>query len=562
MTEPAVFTNDLRLPLHPYLRAILIVAAYVAAHIVLDRLSYIAPVAPFAITPWNPTSGLSIAFLLIYGLRYWPALPLAALAAEIVLRSLPETMTYTVLNVAVGAGGYVAAAVLLRMKLPGGAILTRRHLGWLVLAATVFALPVAASHVATLTLSGMLPAADFAANLAVFWVGDVIGIVITTPVLLLAHGAITGGWRPVRLAPGRAREMALQAAILGAVLAAVFGLPYVDEARFFYLLFIPLIWISVRQGFVGAVAAIVCIQLTLVVWAYVLDKGAIPVAELQALMLALAITGFFLGMAISEHRDALNALHAREEELQSALRAAAATEMYSALAHELHQPLAAASHFAWAGRKLLDTPGHDVAELRDVLEKTLSEARRAGAVTQRLRDLYLGEVSRREPVDVNAILDEAVRSLQARCVRHGVILRAAGPDAAVVLADAVQVAMVARNVIANAVDAIVGAGAGWPAARRVIAVEVVRAEGMAIVTVDDGGPGLAAGFEDRVFAAFATTKERGLGLGLAISRSIVEAHGGRIWLGPSRLGGACFCFSLPFENHGSHGRSSHNIHHR
>ncbi len=518
------------------LPAAVVVAGYVVAHLALDWVSYVAPVAPFAITPWNPTAGLAIAFFLIFGLRYWPALALASMVAEAVVRGLPEAAVMTFLNAVVGAGGYGLAAALLRTKLEGPSIRMRRHFGWLVVTAVTFALPVTASHVAALTVSGLLPARDFAATLGVFWVGDVIGIVITTPALLLGYAWISGGavWsRP-------SRETLLQTAALAGLLWAVFGLPFIDETRFFYLLFIPLIWIALRRGFAGAVAATLSIQLTLVVWAYILEIGAIPVAELQALMLTLAVTGLFLGMTVSEHRDALQALQTREDELQTALRLAAAAEMYSALAHELHQPLAAASHFAWAGRKILEFPEFDRAELKMVLEKALAESRRAGAVTQKLRDLYLGEAPRHEPLDLHSVVHDALSSLAARCARENVMVSVAPGEPAVVPGDAVQLAMVVRNILANAVDAVAGR-----AEMRMIAVAVEIEGNRVVVAIEDNGPGIAPDLEGRVFAAFATTKERGLGLGLAISRSIVEAHGGRIWLRPSRLGGAGFCFSLP-----------------
>lgn len=519
---------------------VVLAAGYVLAHLALDWISYVAPVAPFAITPWNPTAGLAIAFLLVFGLRYWPLLAVATMVAEAVVRGLPETAAMTLLNAAVGAAGYGLAAALLRAKLETPSIHMRRHFGWLVATAVTFALPVTASHVATLTVAGLLPAQEFTATLGVFWVGDVIGIVITTPALLLGYDLISrrvsGGVRWAR----PSRETLLQAAALAGLLWAVFGLPFIDETRFFYLLFIPLIWIALRRGFAGAVAATLCIQLTLVVWAYILDIGAIPVAELQALMLTLAVTGLFLGLAVSEHRDALQALQRREDELQTALRLAAATEMYSALAHELHQPLAAASHFAWAGRKILEFPEFDKAELKSVLEKALAEARRAGAVTQKLRDLYLGEAPRHEPLDLYSVIHEALSSLAARCAREKVMVAVAPGEPLVVPGDAVQLAMVVRNILGNAVDAVSGQEGA-----RLIEVSVGIAEGKAVIVIEDSGPGIAPGLEGRVFAAFATTKERGLGLGLAISRSIVEAHGGRIWLRPSRLGGAGFCFSLP-----------------
>jgi signal transduction histidine kinase len=265
-------------------------------------------------------------------------------------------------------------------------------------------------------------------------------------------------------------------------------------------------------------------------------------------MLAVAVAGQFLGMAVTERRDALAVLQEREEQLQEALRLASASEMYSAIAHELNQPLAAVSHFAWAGRKILDKSPMDKNQLGNLLDSVLMEARRAGAVTQRLRDLYLGGVVHAEMVDLNALIHSAISDLSARLSRRSVALDLSLPDRPVEIAvDPLQITAVLHNIVSNGIEALTGERPSVTRTARKMVLSVKTEKDVVIVAIDDNGPGIAEDMQDRVFGAFATDKINGLGLGLAICRSIIEAHGGRIWAESSRLGGARFCFSLPLK---------------
>jgi signal transduction histidine kinase len=539
MIEAVARTKKLGAGQLPYLA----IALYVVAYIILDRVSYVAPVRPFNITPWTPQPGLSIAFLVIIGLRYWPMLLVSAVLAEFLVRFFPAPVAYEFLNALVMAAGYATIAFLLKRRLRGRAHLqTLRDLAWFVGCTIALSLPVAATYVAVLTFARLLPTADFVFNTTMFWMGDVIGVIITTPALLIAWQFVRSRVKKLNLT----REVILQACALFLTAWIVFGLPDTDQFKFFYLLFVPLIWIAVRDGFVGAIICIVCIQLALISWAYLRDEQSVTVLELQGLMLALAIAGQFLGMAVTESRAAQSALLEREEELQQALRLAAASEMYTAIAHELNQPLAATSHFAWASRKIAENAGITNPDLLETLDSAIGEAHRAGAVTQRLRDLYLGGMVHRESADVNDLIKTAVTSVAARLSRHGISLRTDLPEVPVFLnIDPIQITAVLHNLVSNAIEALTSDLAGDRPDHLEIAVAVVNGSDMTIVAVDDNGPGIAADMVDRVFAAFASDKATGLGLGLAICRTIVEAHGGRIWIETSRLGGARFCFSLP-----------------
>jgi two-component system, LuxR family, sensor kinase FixL len=245
-------------------------------------------------------------------------------------------------------------------------------------------------------------------------------------------------------------------------------------------------------------------------------------------------------MAVSEWRHVTQTLETREAELNRAMRVAAAAEMASALAHELNQPLTAASNYLQACDIMLARDAHAPSDLANVTRKASAEVERAGDVVRRLRDFYRGGPARRESVSVSDIFADSVKPLKARIERHNVRIverLAAAPRVAV---DRVQISMVLHNLVANALDSV----GSSPGDAREIAVDASPEGAMVRISVHDTGPGIAPSIAGQLFETFATSKPTGMGLGLAISRSIVESHGGRLWLEPSTWG-ARFTLTLP-----------------
>ncbi|MDX2144966.1 MAG: MASE1 domain-containing protein [Rhodospirillaceae bacterium] len=524
-------------------QALLVVGAFIASYVALDWVSYIAPIAPFGITPWNPPPALSIALLLFFGVRFWPALFLATLAAEYVVRGLPAPLLFNFLIAGATSLGYVGAALALRRLLPPNfAIVTRRNLLAFLAVVACFALPVAATYVFVLTSPTLLPREDLWRNILLYWVGDVIGIITLAPLLLTI-----ANWRPERGAwtTPRLIEAALQLAAIFGALWIVFGVQATDEFRFFYVLFLPVIWVALRHGILGAEIAILAVQIGLVVAVETVDHPPITVLELQMLMLTLAVTGLFLGVLLNERSAAVAALRARDDEFAKMMRMAALSEMSSALAHELNQPLAAVSNYVRAANLMLDQGvgmAQDPLLLRETLVKAVGEVERAGKVIHRLRDFYRAGGTKLERATVEDLVREAVQPLQLRLARRKIAVELNLPKQPVhVMADKVQLAAVIYNLVANAIDALGAddAGAG------VITIGATARNGQVDFTVSDTGPGLSPDIGGRVFDAFATTKTDGLGLGLTISKSIVEAHGGHIAVRPGAKGGAEFAFSIP-----------------
>ena len=375
------------------------------------------------------------------------------------------------------------------------------------------------------------------ADILRFWVGDVIGIMVVVPLILSLARPQTGS------RTSSTREIMAQTASIALTLWVIFGLEFTDEFKFFYLLFLPLIWVAMRHGIRGATLAILGMQLGLIAAVQTSGHKAAAVIELQLLMLALAITGLYLGMAVTSRRLLEERLQAQQAELDRALRFAAAGEMTSALAHELNQPLSALTSYLHACQLLLTRPEIQYTLLTDTMGKAVDEARRAGQVVHRLRNFYRGGIVQRQPISMLPFLQEGIAPLLNRAQRHDISVRISCPQKLpAIRADRVQLETVLHNLVYNSIDAIAGARS----ARREIIIDASALPADEIcICVSDTGPGIPSEMQPQVFEPFITGKVDGTGLGLAISRSMVEANHGKIWLDKSFAGGARFCFSVP-----------------
>jgi PAS domain S-box-containing protein len=253
--------------------------------------------------------------------------------------------------------------------------------------------------------------------------------------------------------------------------------------------------------------------------------------------------------AISLSRDITERKRAEEErerlrqaeaDLARISRATTMGEFTASLAHEIRHPIAAAMANASACIRWLARDPPDVPEAREAAARIVADATRVGDIVTRVRSLYKNDAPRREPVDVNDVVRETLALLRSEAARHSVSIRAElAPDLPAALWDRVQLQQVLVNLIVNGLEAT-GAAPG------VLRIESGRGrDGELLVTVTDEGVGLPEGAADRIFDAFVTTKPQGTGMGLAISRSIVERHGGRLWAAPAQPRGTSFHVSLP-----------------
>lgn len=396
------------------------------------------------------------------------------------------------------------------------------------------------AYVGIFTFADLVPVDAFFNNVLRFWVGDAIGVMVVTP-LLLVHSADALPFRRENCRPNP--ETLLQGASVLLALWLIFGVEYTDEFKFFYLLFLPLIWISMRHGIRGATLAIVGIQLGLIVALQLGGHRVTAVLEFQLLMAALTVTGLFLGMVVTNRREVEEQLRNRQTELNQALRMAAAGEMSSAFAHELNQPLSAISSYLRACQMMLAKPDEQRELLVETMDKVVAEAGRAGQVVHRLRDFYRSGVLQLERLSVEELLQGGLSPLKKRAERHGVAMTltvASGlPEISV---DRMQIETVLHNLVSNSIDAFAGSRQG-----KIEVSAALNAPGEVRVCVSDNGPGIVPEMAQRLFEPFATSKPEGMGLGLAITRSLLDAHGGKLWAEPASGRGARFCFTLPAD---------------
>jgi two-component system sensor kinase FixL len=247
-------------------------------------------------------------------------------------------------------------------------------------------------------------------------------------------------------------------------------------------------------------------------------------------------------LASAALRDSQTRLQELNSELLHVSRLSAMGEMASALAHELNQPLAAISNYMRGSRRLLAaSPDPSAPKIEAALDKAAEQAIRAGQIIRRLRDFVARSESERSVESVARLVDEACALGLIGAREHGVSLRfELDPVDDLVFADRVQIQQVLVNLFRNATEAMA------EAAKREIVVSNARVAGdMIEIVVSDTGVGLTEAVLSNLFRPFYTTKETGMGVGLSISRGIIEAHGGRMRAEANETGGAIFRFTLP-----------------
>jgi signal transduction histidine kinase len=276
---------------------------------------------------------------------------------------------------------------------------------------------------------------------------------------------------------------------------------------------------------------------TLVPAAVVLSIATEP-AQDQPLVLAVLVD-------ISAGRRAQDALRAEQAELGRMARFTTVGAMTASIAHELRQPLAAIVTNGNAGLRWLDRPTPDLTEVRAALQRMVSEGHRASEIISSIRAMFSNEQQQRKSVSVDDLIREVLSALLGDLKSCGITLRLELLDGVhPVEADRVQLRQVLFNLVTNAMDAM-KAVEDRPRVLR------IRSEGLdhewVVVSVQDTGVGISAENKDRIFDAFFTTKSHGMGLGLSICRSIIEAHGGWLSASTAHPHGSTFQLMLPVQ---------------
>jgi two-component system sensor kinase FixL len=500
----------------------LIGIAFLPAYLLLNIMTARYQFQAFGITLWSPDDGLSV-LLMIEGLEFTPFVLVGAVLVDVLITRVDHSIYLTVLAELALTLGYAGIAVTLRDILKFSPRRTNlADVISMLLAVPACAIVTSLIYCGILYLAGSLPTDQFISALRHCWIGDTVGIIV---IIAAATAAFALFSKPRWAFP---RKDAISWGIffvsscLGFVL--LHNASSADVYHLFYILFLPIIWMSMRTGYHGAAIALLVTQFVFFLTSSYTGFDANDFDQFQFLMLVLSITGLLLGAVVTE-RERVNLL-LREQQTEFARVSAHATAgaMGMLLAHELSQPLSTVATYTLAARRMLRSGSGSEAVI-DALSSAEAEVRRTRDVLERIRDLVSAGKMEPRPLD----LVEAAQKIRALCIEDA---NARGVDVAVecirpvplVKADKVGIEQVLNNIVGNAVDA-----ASERSDRRGQVVVRVNGRGdWAVVEIDDNGSGVAPELAESLFEAYQTSKPRGMGLGLTLSRQIVQKHAGRI----------------------------------
>ena len=536
-----------------HFRAAVGVIALLLAYLALEWASFIHEHKGIPVTPWNPALGLIFAVMLLKGLMYGLVLFAGVVMAEVFLVRTELPWAIVLAMAALLAGSFAAAAAATRRYFHFDHGLNHVRDILLLLAAGIVAAAVSTALLSALLLAAdELTTGDLAQSSLPLFVGDIMGIAVITPLIL----RLSLRWPDLT---SRALIEALPALILYAIV--VMSTLWLSVSvgtganyKFLSLLFLPVVAAALRYGIDGSCAALAATQLGLVVLLHRSGYDAAAFTEFQVVMLALTTSGLLIGVVVSERQRADRAAdeaEARLKEMQAqAARAArinVVSGMASALAHEINQPMTAARALARSVQQILRSPAADSGRADGNLAVLIAQIDHASDVVRRMREFLRRGQPRFSTLAIGDVLDDA--------------LMLAGPDAAAkhiaielaveqmlppVFGDRVQLQQVVLNLIHNAVEAITESGRSD--GRIGVSAQLSVGEPGIEVGVVDNGDGPQAG--RLLFEPQTSHKKDGLGLGLSICASIIEAHGGRIWLHSSVKGATELRFSLPLQTPG------------
>jgi two-component system sensor kinase FixL len=525
--------------------ALLFLGIYVA----LEWLSFIHEYKGVPITPWNPGLGAVFALMVFGGPVYAVVLFAGVVISEtLVLKTnlqWPIILGIAAIIAAVYAGATVLARRAFRLDV---SLIHLRDVVALLGAGLFGALLATLMLTIMLILEPDLGWADAIIALVPLLVGDTIGIAVMTPLVLrILHKhplPAISGWLLL--------EVVLYIALICGVLWVIAATGPVQSVKFFYLLFLPIVLASLRYGLDGACVALAISQLGLVGVLQSFSADARTFTEFQILMLVLSATGLIVGSVVSERersneraREAERRIKEKEAEAARAARFSLVSGMASALAHEINQPLTAARALARSAQELLRKPNADLTRADNNLENAITQADLAGSIVRRMRTFLRRGNPRVSTVDIPTVLQDAVLLITPEAAAKGIQLTIArGSALPNVFGDSVQLQQVILNLIRNSIDAI---GAGSRNGKIEAGARQLSAPDRVEFSVLDNGPGIDEATAQRLFEPLMTTKTEGLGLGLPICTSIVEAHGGKIWLHSGAPGATEFRFTIPLE---------------
>ncbi|MBM3599488.1 MAG: hypothetical protein FJX35_14825 [Alphaproteobacteria bacterium] len=546
---PRAWTDGLS---RAHLAQLTIAAVFVVAYVALERISFIHEYRGLPVTPWNPGLGVALALMIVGGARYGLALFAGITAAEIVL-----LQTHLDWPVILGIGAIISSGYALAARMAHQTLRLNVALPHLRDILVLLAVGIGGAALVSLLLGAILLAighlqiADFLLASGTLFLGDVIGIAVITPPLL----RFWARWRErtVRQLLPPAVELMVLGAMIAAALWAIGGQADSDGFKLFYVLFLPVVVAAVRHGLDGACISLAATQLGLVGLLHLHEYDARIFAEFQILMFVLTATGLIVGVIVTERRASEQAAREAEAQLKEKQAEAAHTarfslvsSMTSALAHEINQPMTAARALARSVQHILRGPVADLERADRNVTTLIAHIDRVGGIVSHMRDFLRRGRPHFSTILIPQMLGETISLASTDAASHGVRLELDVPsNLPPIHGDRIQLEQVLLNLVRNAIEAI----ATQRRTDGVVRIVARQHDAPARVefAVIDNGPGIASELAGRLFEPFTTSKREGLGLGLSICASIVESHGGRIWLQGSIASATEFRFSLPLD---------------
>ena len=521
--------------------------AFLGAYAGLEWLSFIHEYKGVPITPWNPGLGLLFALMILGGPVYALVLFAGVVISETLVLKTNLQWPIILGIAAIIAAVYGAAAWLARVRFALAVSLRKlRDVGVLLGAGLAGALFTTLLLSLLLVLEPNLSWGDVVIALVPLLVGDTIGIAVVTPLVMRAMHP----HRLPMLSAPLITEIILYAALIAGSLWIIGAAGAVNGVKLFYLLFVPVVLSALRFGLDGACVALALAQLGLVIVLRFFAADAQTFTEFQILMLVLTATGLIVGAVVTERerseehaRDAERRFKEKEAEAVHAARFTLVSGMASALAHEINQPMTAARALARSAQELIRKPEADLARADTNLTNMITQVDLAGAIVRRMREFLRRGHPRVSTVDAANVLDDALMLARSEAAAKDIRLVLKCENGLPPLyGDRVQLQQVVLNLVRNSIDSIASAKRGGEV---VIAARHLFTPGRVEFSVWDNGPGISEDIAERLFEPLMTSKHEGLGLGLPICTSIVEAHGGKIWLHSRDPGATEFRFTIP-----------------
>lgn len=516
------------------------VCAYASLYIALDWLSFVHVYPRTGFSLWNPPPACSLALLLMRGLGYAPALFVVNLISDGLVSGYPAGLAPTFVGDAITAAGYTAVAVALqRLSHADQGFRNVADVTWFLLVVILGVLAIAGLVMSTFVLMHALSPLQFASAAKHFWIGDLTGIVGLFPALM-SMGSARRRWNEVM---PLLRFVDIAAFTVGLTLALfiIFAVAGRQELQFFYFLLLPVIWIAVRHGLAWSAIAVLATQSALISTVTALDYPTNEFLAFQVLSLTVSGTGLLVGAVVTERQLAEIRMRQQQTELDRMARLTTAGALGMAVVHQISQPLATIATYTYTCRQLLRSDSMHCELLAETMAKVETEVLRAGVIVDRLRDFLSNGDRRLSPADLGAVTREVVATLADDARQRGVGIDVRAPSMPAMMVDRIQIEQVLVNLVRNAIDAAAERGS----VDRHVRVGVRDMGNEVEIVVEDDGSGVSPEMAERLFDPFETSKQGGMGLGLWLSRELVEGHGGRLWWDPNTAEGARFVVRLP-----------------